>query len=51
MYPEGFKGLGHCWSWNHEKAESHWGSGDHSHEVILKALIPLSAIDRKLTFG
>lgn len=49
MYPEGFSGLGRCWSWDHDKAESHWGNGDHSYEVILKALIPFSAIDKKLT--
>lgn len=45
---DGFDGLGVCWSWDHKKAEAHWGEG--KEKVVLKGIIPFSAIDQHQTF-
>lgn len=46
-FPKDYKGIGVCWSWHKDKAEAHWGEG--KQEVIVKALIPFSAIEKERT--
>lgn len=47
VFLENYDGVGICWSWDKEKAQAHWGEG--KNEVVLKGVIPFSAIDQGLT--
>lgn len=45
-YIKGYSGLGVFWSWDEDKADSHWGSySEGEKEVLLKAKIHYSLID------
>lgn len=45
-YLKGYNGLGIFWSWDEDKADSHWGSySEGEKEILLKAKVHYSLID------
>ena len=49
IFEKDYSGVGIYWSFDKNRAESHWSNGS-KHEIVLKAIIPFSAIDQKTTF-
>jgi uncharacterized protein YaaR (DUF327 family) len=46
-----YSGVGIYWSWDHSKAEAHWGSFSKGYEdIYIVSIIPFSCIDWKGTF-
>lgn len=48
IYQDPYTGVGIYWAFDKNKAEAHWSNG--KEEVVLKALIPFSAIDQERSF-